>query len=388
MIKENKIFNTAYSADQFGYYTVGETFKTYSKLSAIEEMKRTGIHLDWHFNKEQYSKYNWTKEPAESIDELYRRRAQQIRNNYDYVVVWYGGGPDGWCMLNAFLKNNIKIDEIAQFCAYEADGNKHSVLNEEVFFTAIPKTQEILDKHIGIKHRVVDLSKIISEVYLRPEVKYDYIYNVKGITSANSLARSYIRDYINDYKALIDSGKKVCFLWGCEKPRLKEFDGKYYTCFLDVFDITNIRTQTLENSGYYDEWFYWGADTAPIVAKQSHMLLKLLRTEPEDSPWFSDVAWSHSPQNKYGKYLKNDMYHTLIYPGWDPTTVVAPKPKNLLLSERDNWFWNQNHETTQAIKYAKGGINTLVSKIGDYWLNNPADLTRGIKGCINKYALE
>ena len=76
-----------YSGDQFGYYTVGPQFKTYSKLQAIEEMQRTGTHLEWHFNKQQYGTYNWTQEPAESLDELYRRRAQQIRDSYDYVVI-------------------------------------------------------------------------------------------------------------------------------------------------------------------------------------------------------------------------------------------------------------------------------------------------------------
>lgn len=351
-------------------------------------MTRTGIHLEWHFNREQYGAYDWTREPTESLDELYRQRAQQIRDNYDYIVLWYGGGPDGWCVLDTFLKNHIKIDEIAQFYAYEADDNRHSVINEEVFFTAIPKTQKILEQHKDIHHRVVDLSKIISEVYLRPDAKFDYIYNIKGIASANSLARAYIRDYVDDYKHLIDSGKKVCFLWGCEKPRIKSFGGKYHTCFLDVFDITNIRIQTLEQAGYFDEWFFWAPDTAPIVAKQSHILLKVINTEPADSSWFCNIPSYYCPQNKHGKYLRNDIYHTLIYPGWDPTTIVAPKPQNLLLSERDNWFWNQNHDTTEAIKYAKGGINHMVSKLGNYWLNDPTDLTRGIKGCINKYVLE
>jgi hypothetical protein len=383
---KNKI---QYSGDQFGYYTVGETFKTYSKLLAIEEMQRTGIHLEWHFNQEQYSAYDWTKEPTESLDELYRQRAQQIRDSYDYIVLWYGGGPDGWCMLDTFLKHNIKVDEIAHFYSYEADGNKHSIFNEEVFFTAIPKTQKILETHPGIKHRIVDISNIINEIYLRPDVKFDYIYNIKGIMSANSLARSYIREYVDDYKKIIDSGKRMCFLWGTEKPRLKVFNNKWHTCFIDVFSETNLRLQSMDSEGYFDEWFYWAPDSAPIVAKQSHILLKVLTQENPNHDWFSYVSGAHLPQhNITGKYLKNNIYHTMIYPGWDTTTIVAPKPKNLLLSERDNWFWNQNKDTTDSVKNALGGIKELTSKIGEYWLNDSAELTRGIKGCINTYPLE
>lgn len=378
---------TPYTGDQFGYYTVGPDFKTYSKLLAIEEMQRTGIHLDWHFNKDTYGKFDWTKEPTESLDELYRRRAQQIRDQYDYVVLWYSGGADSWCMLDTFLKHNIKIDEIAHFVSYEADSNKNSVLHEEIFCTAIPKTKEILEKHPEIKQRVVDISQIINDIYLRPDVKFDYIYNIKGIMSANSLARSYIREYVDDYKQIIDSGKKMCFLWGAEKPRLKVFNNKWHVCFLDVFSETNLRLQSMADSGYFDEWFYWGADTAPIVAKQSHILMKILNNEDAESSWFSNVSGAHLPQHKTsGKYLRNDIYHTMIYPGWDPNTIVAPKPQNLLLSERDNWFWKQ--QTSESVRNARGGIDQMMSRVGDYWLNNPTDLTRGIKGCINTYPLE
>ena len=59
---------------------------------------------------------------------------------------------------------------------------------------------------------------------------------------------------------------------------------------------------------------------------------------------------------------------------------------NLLLSERDNWFWNQT--TSEAVRNAQGGIKELISRVGEYWLNSTADLTRGIKGCINTYRLE
>jgi hypothetical protein len=357
-------------------------------LQAIEEMQRTGIHLEWHFNQPQYANYDWTQEPSESLDELYRRRAQQIRDNYDYIVLWYSGGADSWCILDTFLRHGIKIDEISNIVSYEADRDRHSVFNEEIFYTAIPAVEKILETRLDINHRVVDISKIINEMYLRPDIKYDYIYNIKGIASANSLARSYIREYVDDYKKIIDSGKRMCFIWGAEKPRLKLIDGKYHTCFIDVFSETNLRLQSMADQGYYDEWFYWAPDTAPIVAKQSHILMNVMKKTPDNSDWFSNTSGAHLPQTPSGRYLRNDIYHTMIYPGWDPTTLVAPKPQNLLLSERDNWFWNQNIATTESVRNAQGGLKELVKRVGDYWLNNTADLSRGIKGCINTYSLE
>jgi hypothetical protein len=390
MLKKSKTMLNSniikYSGDQFGYYTVGPNFKTYSKLLAIEEMKRTGVHLEWHFNKEQYKNYNWTKEPEESLDELYRQRAQQIRDSYDYIVVFYSGGADSWCILDTFIKNNIKVDEIAHFYSYEGDHDKCSDFNIEIFYTAIPHTKKIIEENPEINHRVIDLSYIINELYLRPDVKFDFIYNIKGMASANSLARSYLREYINDYKKIIDSGKKLCFIWGTEKPRMQQMDGKWQVCFLDLFSETNLRIQSLESQGYFDEWFFWSPYTAPLVAKQCHILMKILKNEPKNSPLFTNI-WHQSVPGKDGKFLRNDVYHCLIYPGWNPNTLVAPKSTNLIIANRDNWFWNQ-HETSKSVQIGVSGINELISRIGPYWLNNPKDATQGIKGCINTYNLE
>jgi hypothetical protein len=378
--------NIEYSGDQFGYYTVGSNFKTYSKLLAVEEMRRTGVHLEWHFNREQYANYEWTQEPVESLDELYRQRAQQIRDSYDYVVLFYSGGPDSWNILNTFLKNDIKLDEIAHYHSYEGDRDKNTVFNGEIFTTAIPYTQKVVEKHPHIKHRVIDLSHIINELYLRPDVIHDFIYNIKGIAAVNSLAKSYLREYIDDYRKIIDSGKKLCFIFGSEKPRLRQFNGKWQHCFIDVFSDTNLRLQSLYTQGYFDEWFYWAPSTAPLVAKQSHTLMKILKNESENSPLFTDV-WHQSIPGKNGKFLRNDVYHNLIYPGWDNNTFVAAKPFNLLFSERDNWFWNQG-EMNKAVQIGMSGIKELVSRLGDYWLNDSKDPSKGIKGCTNAYNLE
>lgn len=378
----------SYSGDQFGYYTVGPAFKTYSKLEAIEEMQRTNTHLEWHFNKETYSKFDWKTEPSQTLEELYRVRAQQIRDSYDYIVLWYSGGADSRCMLNAFVDNGIQVDEIANFVGYEGDKDKHSVLNEEIFFNAIPHVDQIKQQYPDITHRVVDISEIINDIYLRPDVKFDYIYNIKGIMSANSLARSYIREYVPEYKSIIDSGKRMCFLWGSEKPRIAQFNGKWHTNFIDVFSETNLRLQSLGSQGYFDEWFFWAPTTAAMVAKQSHILMKAMKLAELQPDLLSKVSGSYLPKANNGMSLRNDIYHSLIYPGWRSDLIVAPKPQNLLLSERDNWFWRQGTENNKAVKFAAMGIQEMVKRLDAYWLNDVKDPTRGIKGCINSYALE
>ena len=104
--------------DKFGYYTVGD-FRSYSKFEAASVHEKTSKPLLWNFNRVTYDCYDWTQEPPESLNELYRIRAQQIREKYDYLVLWFSGGADSTNVLDAFLKNNIKLDDVATYVNYE-----------------------------------------------------------------------------------------------------------------------------------------------------------------------------------------------------------------------------------------------------------------------------
>jgi hypothetical protein len=95
--------------DQFGFYKVGD-LKFYSKLQALEMQQHTNICPTWHFNESTFKSIDWSIEPKESLSELYKKRAQQIREKYDYIVLWYSGGADSHNVLMSFVKNNIFID--------------------------------------------------------------------------------------------------------------------------------------------------------------------------------------------------------------------------------------------------------------------------------------
>ena len=106
--------------DKFGYYSVGD-IKTFSKIEAIELGKKIKRWPRWDFNDSIFGHYDWTTPSSLSLKELYRRRAQQIREKYDYVVIWYSGGADSFNVLDSFLSNGIKVDEIAHCWSVKAD---------------------------------------------------------------------------------------------------------------------------------------------------------------------------------------------------------------------------------------------------------------------------
>lgn len=376
--------------DKFGYYTVGSTFKTYSKLEAIQAMRRVGQHLEWDFNRAAFGAWDWTQEPNDSLPELYRQRAQQIRDSYDYVVIFYSGGADSWNIVNTFISNDLRVDEIAHCWSLKGDRSYFSYFNEEVYRVAIPQTLELQRDHPEIYHRIIDLTDIIEHQYLRQDLRLDWLYNANSLFSPNGLARSFLRENIADYSRLIDSGKRVAFVWGTEKPRLALHDGRYHAQFIDCFDNTvSTRVQHLaQQRGWFDELFYWSPDAVPLCIKQCHVVKNWLRRADPTSVWLSDEHSAHGRLPSHKRWITNDGLHTLIYPGWDITTFTNGKNSQPVMGPRDRWFWDRELHTSGSLSTFRSGVQHLFSDIDPYWHNDPKDWRRGLKGCVNEYCLE
>ena len=378
--------------DHFGYYTVG-SHKTYSKLDAILLHERTGNFPQWNFNDLAFGLQDWTQEPTESLEELYRQRAQQIRDDYDYLVLFYSGGADSTNILQTFLKNDIKLDEIAQFYSYEGDsGDSDSNFNAEISRVAIPWSQQITQKHSYINHRVIDQSQIIDDIYDLPEIKYDFLYQQNTCISPNNFSRVYLRKIIKDYSDMIASGKRLCFIWGAEKPRIHLENNRYCLKFNDMIDnCVSPLLQQQDFPGYYDELFYWSPEFTHGLVKQGHAAMKALKTWPVGDPFFSKekTPYGSTVRNNETWYLTIHGLHTALYADWDINTFTVGKKRSPILSLRDTWYIKKNSGSTQRFL---DGIQTLdqhLTKTLDGYWKNSTNLIDGVKGCITRpYYLE
>jgi hypothetical protein len=113
---ENYIYNHK------GAYLVGGVPYA-NKLEACLALNRIpgDHHVHWDYHEHVYDHQPWTHEPPVSIEELYRQRALQLREQYDHLVLFYSGGADSHTILQTFIKNNIKIDEVFCFGAFKAE---------------------------------------------------------------------------------------------------------------------------------------------------------------------------------------------------------------------------------------------------------------------------
>ena len=370
------IFNG--KTDLFGYYQVGNQ-KFYNKFDAVKSHEKTGIHPEWIFNDAVFSCYDWTKEPNESLAELYRRRAEQLREKYDYIILFFSGGADSTNVLQSFINNNIHLDEIATYCYFEGEKNHR---DKELIDVAIPYARKVLDAHPEIVHRVFDQSKDLYNLFSNGDLTEQYFYTQAGQVGPGN-SRNHIYFYKTFYKDLLDAGEKICFLFGSDKPRVfqDKDTNKWYFRFIDCIDA-NIKP----NHNIPAELFYWSPDLPELLFKLAHIIKRYLENSTEISPFVSTENSQLACKNFGNKtlWLNTHGVHSLIYPNWDINTFTYGKNfGGPVWSKRFSWFYNLG-ETDTALKNWNQTLQKRWTMIPDYWKNDINNIRKSIKGCWSR----
>lgn len=383
--------------DRYGFYTVGKN-KTYSKLEAIEHSAKSKLPVEWHYNKDIYENFNWAQEPPGSLDFWYAERARQIRDRYDYIVLWFSGGADSHNILQTFVRNNIYIDEIAQYNNMQAaHDDQNTFFHEELSKTSIPITQSLIatnPTYRTTRHRLVDITGMEIKLLQDYNTRWDHFYRVNNYFSPVTLTRHRLRQDVNDYADMIAQGKRLCFIWGIEKPIVRQQDNAWYVAFRDGLDHgVSAHAQMLNRPGEYDEYFYWAADFPQLPCKQAHVIRRYVQNfnpafcddkhivkgkvsvsktvNQFDTAGLAAVFFQH---NNAWYTLTNAGLHRLIYQDWMPNAVVAKKPISTAWPQRDEWLWNSMAPDLGQNFYARGYVwvrNHVQKLSSQHWKEDP-----------------
>lgn len=382
--------------DKFGYYKVGD-YKTYSKVEAIEAHARTGIHPHWYFNEETFLAYNWKVEPTETLEELYARRARQIRENYDYISIFYSGGADAGNILETYVNNGIPFDEIVTYNYHSLDPRKDSFFHAEQYNISYPKIAELRARGIQFKHKVIDLSEIVHKILLDPYFQNNLAYWSNTAFGISHLAVGFLRESDREYRQLIDLGKKHAFVFGIEKPRIYVIDGKYCLRFIDMIDNgPSIRTLIMNRDYEHDELFYWDPSCCDLLCKQAHVIMRFLKKNREIMQLNEDIR-DDSKRVRIPMIEKSfckdgtsdglsyrEILNWLIYPGFNPYTFSLGKPTSVVRSLRDE-YWRKDVVFDQPFQK----MTQHLSGLDKYWHQNVNNIESGLKGMVSPpYFLE
>lgn len=348
---------------KLGFYKIGnQEFKSRTIALLESAQADNAPYIQFDFNNEFFSKVSWKKEPSENLRELYKQRALQLREKYDYVIIAYTGGSDSWTLLNAFLSNNIRVDEIIHFAPLEAiksleiDNNDFSPTNiaTEYYLTTKPQLDLIAARYPCIKITIHDWAQGSNKVKLDS--------NWQWSRSANLTPQISRRWKLEDKTDSVWKHKKIGYVQGLEKPRICIKDNKYWIYFLDFIHLQTLDLEDYSNDHWTTEFFYWSPDSEKILRKQAHTIKKFFELNPSLKSY---ITWPIvNPNNRtfYETLVKG-----LIYPDYDLSLFQVNKPKSLLTFGLEELVASVN---PSLYKDWQGGINELLNATEDRYKKN------------------
>jgi hypothetical protein len=221
-------------------------------LYAAENCPHEHVYFDVHDHV--FDQVDWTQYPATSYPELYQKRAQQIRDKYEKIVVAFSGGTDSTTMLSAFFDNNIHVDAV-YIGHYNNDDHYASyAANPDQLTAWIKQTWPEQAQHTEIVP--VDLTQFVETRYRRNEWILD-----QNCTFHSRFVMGTVPQGVSE---LFDH-KYGAFRWGLitghEKPELSPDNQWVY-----YIDKTFSHVMNRANA----EFFYLSADLPEIIVKQAH----------------------------------------------------------------------------------------------------------------------
>jgi hypothetical protein len=346
--------------DRFGYYLV-DGQKHLHKLTAHRAADNDINRVKFVFNDQAYDSYDWTREPEPSVPlwEFYRRRAQALRDRYEYLVLMYSGGPDSKNMLDVFLQNNIRIDEIINFNSFERTQKYHGTIhNADYVYNAKATLDQLRKSNPEIVITVVDEIEITKSYQrrLRLQGDFEFVVGSHGCINGWLFRSAWVRDVPHIWNK-IQAGTRVGIIKGQDKPQIHiDSNGKYFTQFIDLIGVDKAMELSYDSelkSSELFEFFYQSDDTAPLIIKQLHVLKNFMdRMQSPDLYEDEETHLSRRSKSRVhffctSKFTKRNLkyaeFHRLIYPG-STEGFRTPKTQLAFSSRPEDTWWLENLE--------------------------------------------
>ena len=346
--------------EKFGYWqTKGLKFK--KKVDALVYASQIGEKVKFVYHDKVWKNFDRSVLGKVSLNQLYKERAQQLRDSYDYLILYYSGGADSHNVLMSFINNNIKLDEISvkwpkplvdgKLYTPNTKDNTSRNIWSEWDYTIKPSLDWLKSNHPDIKITIKDYTEKITIKAL------ESIFEISNHNRAG-LLQSFTTFDNNITK------RKTGHIFGIDKPTLTYLDDNLYMFFNDL-STTMLYADKPDDADTNDiECFYWTPDMPLLAFEMAYQVGEYYNINKDKRKFLKfDTTLNLSVQ------FQNDVCKSICYDTWDHKKFQADKP--LSATRQDKWFWFFECEEFELLRdaFISNTIN-LTSNIDQRHLNN------------------
>jgi hypothetical protein len=374
---------------KLGYYTC-DNLEFESKIQAFFHSLKVNKPVEWVFNDLEFSLHDWTKEPSETLDQLYDKRARELREKYDYLILSYSGGSDSHQILISFIRQGLLIDELIINTMEKGwekfttlDHNNKSSLNSgaEHYLQTIPRLKEV-EKHIPrTKITICDLTDHVYESLLNVGDASWVMQKREALNPIGVTRFNYI--YFDEVRKRFDKEKKIGLILGVEKPKSAIHNGKFWLRFNDrAANMVTIIDHIKDYDNSVVEYFYWSPDSIPMLIKQGHIIKRWLENNPQCQQYWD----SRTTDYKTVRFYHERLLRTVVYPStWNDNWFQVDKATSDWYSEFDNWFIDGAAGTKANIIWNEGVDYIRDSLTPFIRFDQDSDRPDGLQLFVKKY---
>lgn len=236
-------------------YEIGD-YSTYSKVDAFRAAGGDAHRIRLNFMRSTFGRHTYTR-PSQSWTELLRTRCQQLRDNHRWLTLWFSGGWDSTTVLDAFVANDIALDEIAVY--------QRTWFNDVEVVPALRYAQAVQQHYmpnVKINHVKIDYCDFDSVYHtLGP----DWIFAPGCSVMYPKMHRHFLHRSVDSTTRVIDQRSARADVYAQDKPRLILSDGVWCN-----FAVDNGLYQYMDTDC---EFFYLSADLPDLHVAQCHMAI-------------------------------------------------------------------------------------------------------------------
>jgi hypothetical protein len=364
------------ASDGGGYWKVNGNNYFIRKNEALRYASQVKSYdITYHFFDDIYDKLDWNTEPSESLTQLYLERALQIREKYDWVCLSFSGGSDSTNILNTFLNNNIKLDEIITYYPIKAidklvdgfdpkDKNPNNLIFEYTH-AVLPVLKKLAVTHPQIKITTLDFTERVIDI-----VDGDNLHSISqgGVAiTINFAGPLSVVEHLRRYD------DKACCIWGVDKPKIlyRKMTQKFECYFLDVVSmVAKFNDKSLDSFKGNIEYFYHSPDLPKLFQKQCFVVKNEMIRLMIQNPSFYETLLMNVPNKKLVDvyYTEHPFFENLIYPNLDNSLYQAEKQSSLFYMETGSWFFNTDLTSNRTKDYFSKQVATFIHGIDNRFI--------------------
>ena len=275
------------------------------------------------------------------LKELYRQRAQQLRDKYDYLILYFSGGSDSYNILRTFIDNGIKVDEICvKWCSTVLDPDKNLYTPNTDDVTAYnylsewdyaikPVLDEIAVSNPEIKIEIVD--------WLTPWLTKSPAELFKTVNHWHDIEIPSLAVWSPSETKLVAEGKTVGSIYGVDKPGV--YFGKTEV-FMYFTDACTAMGPPNPCNVYGTEFFYWTPELPALAFEMAYQTMLCFQNDPElASVKYSDNIREDGPAWQANYQIQQKQLRYKLYDNWTDR-FQTQKPEKLDRSDKHSWIYS------------------------------------------------